>query len=303
MLLYKNGMQFEQLPDSPPHGRDAVCIAPGKERGRAFAALGLKEPRLYSGSNRAGTYYERHGSMDCFLLHIPGGEEDVRHQVEIFFADNRLLLLGLPRPLQSALTQWIAATPEEAKYAAKTLGAFFSLLLSEGMKKLEALESSIAALEDNLEEDSDTSEDYPTRIRTLRKTLLLQKRYYEALLSLFEELEEGKRGSLEDAQQAFLQYLGRRADRVYRMVLSLREYLSHVSEAYQSQTDIELNRVMKFFTVITAIFLPLTLIVGWYGMNLSMPEYRFAYAYPVVIAVSLAIVVGSILYFKKKKWF
>ena len=60
---------------------------------------------------------------------------------------------------------------------------------------------------------------------------------------------------------------------------------------------------MKVFTVITAIFLPLTLIAGWYGMNLSMPEYSWAWGYPVVIAVSILIVIAEILYFKRHKWF
>ena len=59
---------------------------------------------------------------------------------------------------------------------------------------------------------------------------------------------------------------------------------------------------MKVFTVVTAIFLPLTLLAGWYGMNFDMPEFKSVYGYPVVIAVSAAIVLFLILIFKKKKW-
>ncbi|MPN50396.1 Cobalt/magnesium transport protein CorA [bioreactor metagenome] len=60
---------------------------------------------------------------------------------------------------------------------------------------------------------------------------------------------------------------------------------------------------MKIFTVITAIFLPLTLLVGWYGMNFHMPELQWAYGYPAVIVVSIALMVALILLFKKKDWF
>lgn len=50
------------------------------------------------------------------------------------------------------------------------------------------------------------------------------------------------------------------------------------------------------------IFLPLTLIAGWYGMNFRyMPEYAWKYAYPVVIVVSILIIIIEIIYFKKKK--
>jgi magnesium transporter len=49
--------------------------------------------------------------------------------------------------------------------------------------------------------------------------------------------------------------------------------------------------------------MPLTLIVGWYGMNfVYMPELKWEWSYPVVIIVSVVIVIGSLLFFKKKKW-
>ena len=60
---------------------------------------------------------------------------------------------------------------------------------------------------------------------------------------------------------------------------------------------------MTLLTLVTSIFLPLTLIAGWYGMNFKyMPELQMRYAYPVVIAVSVAIVIGCLVWFKKKKW-
>ena len=91
--------------------------------------------------------------------------------------------------------------------------------------------------------------------------------------------------------------------RLYDHVAALQEYVTEIRDAYQAQVDISLNTTMKVFTVITAIFLPLTLIAGWYGMNLSMPEYSWAWGYPVVIAVSILIVIAEILYFKRHKWF
>ena len=49
--------------------------------------------------------------------------------------------------------------------------------------------------------------------------------------------------------------------------------------------------------------MPRTLIVGWYGMNFRyMPELNWEWGYPVVIAASIVIVIGSLLFFKKKKW-
>ena len=61
---------------------------------------------------------------------------------------------------------------------------------------------------------------------------------------------------------------------------------------------------MGILTVVTTFFLPLTLITGWYGMNFeNMPELKWVYGYPMVIAVSLMIAVIEYVYFKRKKFF
>ena len=71
----------------------------------------------------------------------------------------------------------------------------------------------------------------------------------------------------------------------------------------QSDIDVRQNRIMTLLTIITSIFLPLTLIAGWYGMNFRyMPELEWVWGYPAVIVISILIVVGSLIWFRKKKW-
>jgi magnesium transporter len=74
-------------------------------------------------------------------------------------------------------------------------------------------------------------------------------------------------------------------------------------DLYKAHLDLKQNRIMTVLTVVTTIFMPLTLIVGWYGMNFKyMPELEWKGSYPVVIALSILIVVISLIFFKKKKW-
>ena len=80
------------------------------------------------------------------------------------------------------------------------------------------------------------------------------------------------------------------------------EYLDQIRQAYEAQIGIEQNNLMKFFTVVTSIFLPLSLIAGWYGMNLIMPEFGWAYSYPFVIALSVGIIAIMLWLFRKNKW-
>ena len=64
------------------------------------------------------------------------------------------------------------------------------------------------------------------------------------------------------------------------------------------------NRVMKLLTIVTTIFMPLTLIAGWYGMNFSgMHELDWVYGYPAIIALAAAVIAGLVIWFKRKKWF
>ena len=97
--------------------------------------------------------------------------------------------------------------------------------------------------------------------------------------------------------------LYRRTERRFQNVLNLREYVTQVRESYEAEVDISLNTTMKIFTVVTTIFLPLTLIVGWYGMNFDMPEYDWKHGYLFVTLISAVCILAVIAIFKKKKWF
>jgi magnesium transporter len=98
--------------------------------------------------------------------------------------------------------------------------------------------------------------------------------------------------------------------RVIDQVDSLREVVSSVVEANVSLSSHRLNEVMKVLTILSTIFLPLTFIVGVYGMNfdpdaspLNMPELKWYYGYPVILLIMALVAGGMIVYFKRKKWF
>ncbi|MBQ5556289.1 MAG: magnesium transporter, partial [Erysipelotrichaceae bacterium] len=81
------------------------------------------------------------------------------------------------------------------------------------------------------------------------------------------------------------------------------DYAIQLRDLYSQQIDIRMNRVMTILTVLSTIFMPLTLIAGWYGMNFHyMPEFSYRYSYPILIVVCIIIVGSMLYYFKKKKW-
>ncbi len=184
--------------------------------------------------------------------------------------------------------------------AARVLYAFFNNLTNHDSEELEALEEEISDIEERVLNGE--TEDYIKDIVAMRKRLMFYKKYYEQLLDVAESIEENSNGIMSSGALRYFKMFTARVDRLNRNIINLRDYITQVREAYQSQVDIGLNAIMKLFTVITAIFLPLTLLAGWYGMNFkNMPELQWQYGYPYVVCISIAIVIVCVIYFKKKK--
>jgi magnesium transporter len=85
---------------------------------------------------------------------------------------------------------------------------------------------------------------------------------------------------------------------------SYRELLASLADVHLSTMSNRMNAVMKTLTIFSAIFMPLTFIVGVYGMNFdNMPELHFHYGYFYTWGIMLLVTVGMVFYFKWKKWF
>lgn len=141
------------------------------------------------------------------------------------------------------------------------------------------------------------------RLNEIRMEIRDLQNHYEQLLDLAEELEENENGFFQQENLRYFRQFLSRVERLRDMATALRDYTIQIHDLYATQVDVRQNRIMTILTVITSIFLPLTLIAGWYGMNFRyMPELNWPWSYPVVIAVCIVIVVVCLVYFKKKKW-
>jgi len=99
--------------------------------------------------------------------------------------------------------------------------------------------------------------------------------------------------------------------RLYQKSLEILEQIEYdlntldsASSFYFSSQSHKMNEIMKILTVVSVIFMPLTFIVGIYGMNFEhMPELAYSYGYYTVIGFMFLLAVGMFFYFKRKKWF
>lgn len=182
----------------------------------------------------------------------------------------------------------------------RVLYGFFERLIGNDNRSLETMEYQVTEMEEEVEAGI-TDADFNSNLLLLKKDLLLLRSYYEQLIDIGESLQENENHLFDSSALHYFKMFTEKVQRLSNETQQLRENLVQLREAYQASMDYSLNRIMKIFTVVTVIFLPLTLIVGWYGMNFTtMPELTWKYGYLSVIVLSVAVVITCLIFFKKK---
>ncbi len=178
---------------------------------------------------------------------------------------------------------------------------FLELIVTRDLSILEKFEKELDAIEDDMMDSS--TETGLARVNEIRSNLRELRIHYEQLIDFGQELQENENNFFKPENTRYFRLFTDRVTRLHDTATSLRDFTMQLRDMYHTQIDVKQNRIMTLLTVVTTIFMPLTLIVGWYGMNFRyMPELETRWGYPVVIISSLIIIVGGLLFFKKKKW-
>ena len=136
-----------------------------------------------------------------------------------------------------------------------------------------------------------------------RRKLSELNAYYAQLTAIGEKMQSYVGDPMGRSAEAWEKYAGR-TERLQSHVNLLRETLLQLRELFQSLQDARQNKIMALLTVVTSLFLPLTLLTGWYGMNfIHMPELQWRYGYYAVAAAAAIIVAVEIIWFRRKRFF
>ena len=126
----------------------------------------------------------------------------------------------------------------------------------------------------------------------------------DALFNLKSEHDEEDYDGIEKANYNFFARLHQKCLEILEQIEYDMITLDSASSFYFSSQSQRMNEIMKILTVVSVFFMPLTFIVGIYGMNFDvMPELRNPYGYFIVLGVMFLLLVAMVVYFKKKKWF
>lgn len=174
-------------------------------------------------------------------------------------------------------------------------------IMAKDLEKINALQQNLIQLELSIFNDN-----MNTLIRDITnyrsKTLNLHH-YYVQVEGICGVLVDDTKDLFEDDTKQLFCILEKKVSLFCHESEQIWEYTSQIRDVYQQQLDVHQNLIMKFLTVVTTIFMPLTLITGWYGMNFeTMPELHWRYGYPGLFVLGIMIVIILCVIFKKKKW-
>lgn len=180
----------------------------------------------------------------------------------------------------------------------------------------------VSIFETRIEYDADMIEEVTDQITNLSKTLNSENVLDQNILILIKDLQEKVmliRQNIVDKQRVisnmlkcnfFPRDLLSRLNMIIKDINSLFEYtrfdfdrLDYLQDTFLGLANIQQNKIIKIFTVVSVIFLPPTLIASIYGMNFKyIPEFNWKYGYPFSLLLMILVSLIILLYFKKKKW-
>lgn len=243
-------------------------------------------------------------------LPIYRGEALELAQISLFAGENYIICFcPLPddpfEPVRKRLR--LSTNRLRSRGADYLLYALVDLVVDAAFPLLEELGERIETIEDDMLERPDA--DTLAEIHGLRRDLLLLRRGLWPQRDAIGMLIREGAGFVDERTQPYLRDCHDHSIQIMDLLESFRDMSSSLLDVYLSSISQRTNEIMRLLTLIATIFIPLTFIVGVYGMNFAhpespwaMPELGWYYGYPLIWIVMLGVVGGMLWYFKRRDW-
>ena len=179
--------------------------------------------------------------------------------------------------------------------------AFLDALVDHYFLTIDNLDHNIQELESNI--SSEPSDQIKKEILQIKKQFLRMRKSIYPLREALIQLSKSDNELIQDNTKLFIRDA---YDHLFQIIDSIdtnRDLLSGLQDLYISEISLKMNKVMQVLTIITTIFVPLSFLVGMYGMNFAnMPELKYKYAYFILLGFMAIICVCLLYFFRRKKW-
>ena len=179
--------------------------------------------------------------------------------------------------------------------------ALLDCIVDEYITLLDHLEDRIEVLESEILSNSTPS--LRNEIYRLKQQLMHVRRAVSPMRDVVGRFTRETGEIVDPANQVYIRDLYDHAVRVIETVENQRDMLNNLDDLYNSEQSNRANYIMKVLTIVSAIFIPLTFIVGVYGTNFDvLPELHYPHGYTAMWIVMILIAILQLIYFRWKRW-
>lgn len=303
-----------KLTAAEPETLDGETLAVGYvtkgELAEMAGSLGISrdiEHRLTGDDDHFCSAVETYDEFTIATLKVVGDAPDKEDdRIGMFFRKNFLLIvdvLDADGSTRDAFLKTVERYAGSSPTLEKITVGFFDVLTFGDLQKIEDLHEMFHSLESQVLTDKVES-NFNAIILKNQEYVMKLHYYYEHILDIVQTLDDNDNGVINDGKKLYIANITRRLERLREDTDSLKNSSEHLQDAYYSFVDTRMNKTMKVLTVLTTVFFPLTIIVGWFGMNFTtMPEltWKFGYLYVIVLSITTVAVLWNVG--KKRGWF
>lgn len=235
------------------------------------------------------------------FINIPEILISERSIICFIFTRNYVIFIDRDEFIQHNFQKMLKTHMEHISSGGTALYYLLDYIMSKDLEKINSLQHNLVQLELNVLNEKKL--DQIKEITGYRSRTLRLHHYYVQIKGICGDITDDPQNILDEEAKQLFNILIRKTSLYEHESEQIWEYTSQIRDIYQQQLDVHQNIIMKFLTIVTTLFMPLTLIAGWYGMNFEyMPELHWKYGYPLIFVLSCLLVIIMCIVFKRKKW-
>ncbi|MDD5621756.1 MAG: magnesium/cobalt transporter CorA [Actinomycetota bacterium] len=240
------------------------------------------------------------------VMHIPFFIKQTRRlvpfTVNIFIGNNFLVTVhrGLCKPIQDIFEYLSKNNQILDKGSGYLLHRVVDSLIDYNFPILNKIYRNIQDIEDAIFKKASSKN--VKEILLIRTNILTFRNIIYPQRKLLKTLEIKDMDFLIEALEVYFSDLVDHVEKIWDTLENYKELVEGVHDAHQSLLSNKINDIMRVLTIFSVVILPLTLISGIYGMNVSLPLGSHAFAFVIIVAMMFLISIGMLVYFKYKDW-
>jgi len=244
------------------------------------------------------------------VMHFPIYDPDERisriTEVDVFIGSGYLITLhhGELTPLTRLFGECQKDERARVRHMSRGAGQLLYGILDRTVDYVMRILSQVGLRIDQVEGQVFTQDmrDIVEEISVIRRDVIALRRIIKPQISVVSNLERKDRPFIREGMEVYFGDIADGFSRAWDELEDHREVIESLSATSDSITSYRINETMRTLTVISLLLLPLTLLAGIYGMNVHLPFEKNPYAFYGLVVLMVAIIVGLVLLFRRRRW-